>query len=119
MQHVHDKEWNVKSVSGCNRDGYSVKHIQECSPSTCSSSTSCTEAECGFLCSHMYSCDHLCYDYNNGHVCKHIHRVHSMVHQEKVNICSPSSQEVCDHVPNDFDTVSYTGSIFDSHKGIN
>ena len=26
----------------------------------------------------MYKCDDQCYDYNNGHMCKHIHRVHSM-----------------------------------------
>ena len=26
----------------------------------------------------MYHCDHQCYDYSNGHICKHIHRVHSM-----------------------------------------
>ena len=25
----------------------------------------------------MYTCS--CYDYNNGHVCKHIHRVHSLL----------------------------------------
>ena len=26
----------------------------------------------------MYSCANQCYDYTNGHICKHIHRVHSM-----------------------------------------
>ncbi len=25
----------------------------------------------------MYQCDQ-CYDYSNGHICKHIHRVHSI-----------------------------------------
>jgi len=32
--------------------------------------------ECGFLCCHMYKCDEQCYDYGNGHICKHIHCVH-------------------------------------------
>ena len=25
----------------------------------------------------MYTCDEACYDYNNGHVCRHIHHIHS------------------------------------------
>ena len=42
----------------------------------------CTKSECLKLCLHMYSCDKACYDYNNGHICKHIHRVHSfLAHQ--------------------------------------
>ena len=27
----------------------------------------------------MYKCDFHFYDYNNGHMCKHIHRVHSFI----------------------------------------
>ena len=42
----------------------------------------CTQAECGKLCYYMYSCDVMCYDYNNGHVCEHIHRVHSIIYQK-------------------------------------
>ena len=38
----------------------------------------CKESECDHLCYHMYHCDNLCYDYSNGHICKHIHRVHSL-----------------------------------------
>ena len=33
----------------------------------------------------MYTCDSRCYDYGNGHICKHVHRVHSLQqigHQE-------------------------------------
>lgn len=47
----------------------------------CSSTSTqvlCEESECHHLCYHMYHCDHQCYDYSNGHICKHIHRVHSM-----------------------------------------
>ena len=32
--------------------------------------------ECEYLCYHMYQCQ--CYDFKNGHICKHVHRVHSM-----------------------------------------
>ena len=35
-------------------------------------------SECKKLCYHMYECDQLCYDYTNGHLCKHIHRVDSI-----------------------------------------
>ena len=38
----------------------------------------CSRAECQYLCYHMYSCDQQCYDYSNGHICKHIHRAHSL-----------------------------------------
>ena len=36
----------------------------------------CMMEECEYLCYHMYKCQ--CYDFKNGHLCKHIHRVHSM-----------------------------------------
>ena len=32
--------------------------------------------KCCFLCYHMYKCS--CYDFSNGHLCKHVHRVHSL-----------------------------------------
>ena len=35
----------------------------------------CMMEECEYLCYHMYQCQ--CYDFMNGHICKHIHRVHS------------------------------------------
>ena len=38
----------------------------------------CVAPECGNLCYHQYRCDSSCYDYTNGHICKHLHRVHSM-----------------------------------------
>ena len=46
----------------------------ECAEST----LTCTMSECKKLCYHMYECDQLCYDYTNGHLCKHIHRVHTI-----------------------------------------
>ena len=30
----------------------------------------------------MYECDPRCFDYTNGHICKHIHRVHSLSHEK-------------------------------------
>ena len=27
----------------------------------------------------MYKCGSTCYNFNNGHICKHIHRVHSLL----------------------------------------
>ena len=50
----------------------------------------------------MYACDKACYDYHNGHVCKHIHRVHSKGKEEiaasvGMNLGSPSSQDDAPH----------------------
>ena len=41
----------------------------------------------------MYKCDERCYDYGNGHICKHIHRVHSL--QQHYD----TSEAVPDHSP--------------------
>lgn len=52
----------------------------------------CNRAECDHLCIHMYSCDKACYDYNNGHLCKHIHRVHSMLKSQGTHTTSTTSE---------------------------
>ena len=31
----------------------------------------------------MYTCDDRCHDYGNGHICKHIHRVHSLQYHQQ------------------------------------
>ena len=55
-----------------------VRKMTRCSE--CSSeSIHCSAIECHFLCVHMYMCDSRCFDYTNGHICKHIHRVHSLL----------------------------------------
>lgn len=41
-----------------------------------------------FVCTCSYMCDPLCYDFNNGHLCKHIHRVHSMDRQRSSEMSS-------------------------------
>ena len=50
----------------------------ECSPQSQHDGVTCTAPECQFLCPHMYTCDKKCYDFNNEHICKHIHKVHSL-----------------------------------------
>lgn len=40
----------------------------------------------------MYVCDDRCYDYGNGHICKHVHRVHSLQRVENSEVhpdCHP------------------------------
>ena len=69
-------------TSGKEPDGYMVQQVQtscsECNQCTGLSVEVCSQAECKHLCYHMYSCDHQCYDYSNGHICKHILRAHSI-----------------------------------------
>ena len=78
-------------MSGNQPDGYSVKQIMEsCTNCTQESALLCTEIECKKLCYHKYTCDEYCYDYTNGHVCKHIHRAHSL--RLKVQACEPDYQ---------------------------
>ena len=87
-------------MSGCNPGGYSVKCIHstclECTPFS-NDVNICKEPQCVFLCPHMYTCDGKCYDYNNGHVCKHVHRVHSL---SKQNLPRTPSHPEPDNVHN-------------------
>ena len=48
----------------------------------------CTSDRCHFLCRHMISCT--CYDYSEGHLCKHCHNVWgSSNHMEpKMEVCT-------------------------------
>ena len=61
----------------CTTKGYLVTLIKEECCGECTQSS----CECANLCYHMYTCDPLCYQYTNGHMCKHIHRVHSLRQQ--------------------------------------
>lgn len=80
MQTKDDGTWHISSISGLNPDGYSIKLLSEICKECVNSPTAltCVESECQQLCYHMYKCDDQCYDYSNGHICKHIHCVHSM-----------------------------------------
>ena len=91
----------------------------------------CTAPECQFLCHHMYKCDSQCYDFNNGHICKHIHRVHSLSlfcdktgssnePQQMSQLTQPlsaSEMEDCDILDDSFTEISYAESVFDPKKG--
>ena len=48
--------------------------VDKCSHVHCY--TKCKTLPCINLCSHMYTCT--CDDYHNGHICKHIHKIHSL-----------------------------------------
>ena len=96
--------WNVQSQTGLSEDGYCVtKKSDTCSLSVCN--IRCTKPECGYMCRHMYSCE--CYDFANGHICKHVHAVHIHVntataatdvdteieHHSDVLTCTPTTSE--------------------------
>ena len=115
-------KWHVDSMSGSSPDGYDVTQIlincSECGQSN----TVCTKQECGFLCYHMYKCASNCYDYNNGHICKHIHRVHSLrkCNSTSTTACGTASNEQppsSEYSIDDFDTLSYAESVYVSQTG--
>lgn len=112
---LEDGSWIVKSQSGCNPKGYRVSVIHS-SCHTCSplferqDARVCTAAECSYLCPHMYECDPTCYVYNNGHMCKHIHRVHSLV--KNPDLDHPHDGDMCAEVE-----LSYAESVFNPEKG--
>ena len=92
-QSVEDGIWNVQSQSGHCIDGYSVcKKSTACSLPGCS--IKCTKPECDFLCRHMYSCE--CYDYANGHICKHVHAVHMQIKADTTTCVEASYAEAVD-----------------------
>lgn len=76
LQAIASNTWCVPSISGIHASGYLVIKVKE-TCDECTDAKVCRRAECSFLCCHRYTCS--CYDYNNGHVCKHIHRVHSLL----------------------------------------
>lgn len=79
IQVIDRSTWRVPSMSGQTPDGYIVKQIKDvCTDCTEESTLVSTQSECKQLCYHMYTCDNYCYDNTNGHLCKHIHRVHSV-----------------------------------------
>lgn len=86
--------WHVDSVSGNNAQGYCVIRSQATPCVECiSKGLICTATECNSLCIHMYRCDSKCYSFNNGHICKHIHRVHSLSHMTQQDTTMESTEE--------------------------
>ena len=79
--------------------------------------TVCVQKECIKLCYHMYSCSRQCYDYSNGHICKHIHRVHSLNVTTQLSESQPESTHYfVDEMDND--PLSFVESVRDNSKGI-
>ena len=75
LQKISNTQWHIPSQSGNHIPGYTVTKISsEFHDATCQERC----VTCNNLCRHLYQCDPLCYDYANGHVCKHLHRIHSL-----------------------------------------
>ncbi|XP_065906337.1 uncharacterized protein [Dysidea avara] len=95
VKEINDGMWHVDSVSGNTPQEYMVVRSQAASCAECKSeSRICTATECNCLCIHMYKCDSKCYAFNNGHICKHIHRIHSLSHiQPQDTTVEPTEEE--------------------------
>ena len=69
----------------------------------------------------MYTCDKACYDFNNGHICKHIHCVHSLTQTSTTTIehtiNQASSEELHLEDSYDFDPLQYAESIIPPQQG--
>ena len=78
----------------------------------------------------MYACDQAFYDYNNGHVCKHIHRVHlitatqlQMKQQvtdiaDSMDLSSPLFQDDAIHKDDNPNITFTTPSARNPHAGL-
>ena len=112
----------MDSMSGVKSGGYTVTKVaDQCAKDCCG--PICTKAECNQLCIHMYTCDKACYDFNNGHICKHIHRVHSIT-QTRISTTTTehtnnqtSSEELSLEESYDLDPLEYAESIIPPQQG--
>ena len=114
-----DGSWKVDSMSGVKSGGYTVTKIADQCAKNCSGPI-CTKAECNHLCIHMYTCDKACYDFNNGHICKHIHRVHSITQTSTTTEHTnnqPSSEELHLEDSCELDPLEYAESIIPPQQG--
>ena len=81
-------------MSGIKVCGYTVTKVADKCMEDCSGPV-CKRVECDQLCIHMYKCDvKACYDFN-GHLCKHIHHVHSLLHTQATTVMTGHT----DHQP--------------------
>ena len=121
FQENGEGKWIVDSISGKTPKGYRVEQLTEwcstCTPGDPLQPT-CTKEECQFLCRHMYQCDPLCYDFQNGHLCKHVHHVHALrtithPHTLDDENCAQSDQDT----DSDIDMVSYAESRVPPQQG--
>ena len=54
----------------------------------------CDEDGCCYLCRHMITCT--CFDYQQGHLCKHSHKVYT-VYQQRQNFTNATAEVTEDH----------------------
>ena len=115
MKRFDSNTWYVPSVSGKISDGYFVRLKMNLCTRCAESTLSYTMSECKKLCYHIYECDQLCYDYTNGHLCKHIHRVHTIwlleTNEDDKDVKSESVCKLC--IPNTCELSN--GSDFDDN----
>ena len=98
----------MDSVSGNTPEGYTVTRQQAASCDECVlKGSTCTAMECNGLCIHMYKCDKKCYIFNNVHICKHIHHVHSLSQVKPQG----STMEVTKELPTSDDTEHQCDSV--------
>ena len=64
--------------------------VARCQDDTCKEKC----ATCNGLCHHLYKCDPLCYDYMNGNICKHLHRIHSLQCVSKTEESATESMDI-------------------------
>ena len=105
----------MQSTSDTNPNKYIVSRVTSSCDCQSSSEITCTEKECNFLCIHMYKCDILCYDFNNGHLCTHIHRVHSLLRRAVTVSEEKSDKGVIDDT--DIDCLSYAERCIPPSQG--
>ena len=125
---MDEGKWTIESKSG-------KRYIVELAlPAICSIcipgdplQPTCTKVECQFLCRHMYKCDPLCYDFQNGHLCKHVHCVHARhaitnAQAYSISIKESSGESGCSQLQSDdesdVDTVSYAVSCIPLSQGL-
>lgn len=108
----------VHSKSG---KSYTVEQASFAKCSTCTPGdplqSTCPKEECRFLCRHMYvyNWDPLCYDFQNGQLCKHVHYVHALRAIPKAQASTKESigsgcSQLQSNDESDVDTVSYAES---------
>ena len=99
MTFIYDltfKEDNINHfeiVSSDYKTSYSVNILLSECPNQPNCMPQCTEDDCLYLCRHMIACT--CYDYQHGHLCKHVHKVKSLQvkHQDIEIIDQPHADD--------------------------
>ena len=76
IKKISDTHWHIPSQSGNHFPGYTITKLMN----TCRNTKCKIKCKlCGELCYHLYKCDDMCYDYMNRNLCKHLHRIHSLL----------------------------------------